>query len=69
MLLCISLLRFSSSRDSNSRRERYDNSYRSRPAFREREREIDSDMRMYDKIRFVLPIIICLNIILSMTIV
>ncbi|XP_022160282.1 uncharacterized protein LOC111026494 [Myzus persicae] len=44
--------RFSSSRDSNTRRERYDNSYRSRPAFREREREIDSDMRMYDKIRY-----------------
>ncbi|KAL4122505.1 hypothetical protein QTP88_014827 [Uroleucon formosanum] len=40
------------SRDSNTRRERYDNCYRSRPAFREREREIDSDMRMYDKIRY-----------------
>lgn len=50
-------VRFSSSRDSNTRRERYDNSYRSRPAFREREREIDSDMRMYDKIRFVFPIL------------
>ncbi|KAE9532430.1 hypothetical protein AGLY_010053 [Aphis glycines] len=44
--------RFSSSRDSSARRERYDSSYRSRPAFREREREIDSDMRMYDKIRY-----------------
>ncbi|KAE9534529.1 hypothetical protein AGLY_008619 [Aphis glycines] len=30
----------------------YDNSYRSRPVFREREREINSDMRLYDKIRY-----------------
>ncbi|KAF0745157.1 chromodomain-helicase-DNA-binding protein 1-like [Aphis craccivora] len=34
---------FSSSRDSNVRRGRYDNSYYGRP-FREREREIDSDL-------------------------
>lgn len=47
------LLRFSSNRDANARRERYDSSYRNRPGFRERERELDSDMRMYEKIRFV----------------
>jgi len=44
--------RFTSSRDSNARRDRYDSSYRSRPGFREREREIDSDMRMYEKMRY-----------------
>ncbi|XP_050053318.1 chromodomain-helicase-DNA-binding protein 1-like isoform X3 [Aphis gossypii] len=44
--------RFSSSRDSNVRFERYDNNYYSCPAFRGRAREIDSDMRMHDKIRY-----------------
>lgn len=47
------LFRFSSSRESNIRRDRYESSYRSRPGFRERERELDSDMRMYEKLRCV----------------
>ncbi|XP_050433310.1 chromodomain-helicase-DNA-binding protein 1 isoform X2 [Adelges cooleyi] len=42
----------SRSRDSGTRRDRYDNSYRSRPGFRDRDRDHDSDMRMYEKIRY-----------------
>ncbi|XP_050542494.1 chromodomain-helicase-DNA-binding protein 1 isoform X2 [Daktulosphaira vitifoliae] len=40
------------SRDSGTRRERYDSSYRNRSGFRDREREHDSDLRMYEKIRY-----------------